>query len=184
MDSAELARRITGAIVDAGSMRLRATVDGQVLDVDISYAAGAAALRLPNPLDAASDLLIVDGMVYLGGGTGATSWTSFPLASTNPNVAPVAERARLIAERATLDGLTAAITRGSVGEVSREGGLTAYDIAYAAGQGERTKLTVDADWHVHTVDLAGSPPISLVIADYGVVGPILAPPAAEVVPLS
>ena len=164
MDSAELARRITGAIVDAGSMRLRATVDGQVLDVDISYAAG--------------------GMVYLGGGTGATSWTSFPLASTNPNVAPVAERARLIAERVTLDGLTAAITRGSVGEVSREGGLTAYDIAYAAGQGERTKLTVDADWHVHTVDLAGSPAISLVIADYGVVGPILAPPAAEVVPLS
>lgn len=183
VDSRELAQRIVAAITDAGSMRMEFTSDGQVLDVDMSVAQGRSAIRMPNPVDPTSEMLIVDDMVYVGGGQGKSAWTSFPLSTRNPDVADLASFARLLAERTTDKGLTQVFTSGRVGEVSSANGLTTYDISYPLGSGERTRVIVDDQWRVQTIDMYGRPTVSIAVTGYGVVGAITPPPASQVTPL-
>lgn len=181
VDSTALSRQVVGALIDAGSVRIAVTNDDQVLDVDVTFAQGRTAIRMPNPIDPTSDLLIVDNVVYLGGGQGKTTWSSFPVTSTEPSVADLARFAQFISTAATTDGIGDLISRGSIGKVASVNGLTTYDIVYPGEGG--AKVVVDDAARLQVLEMTGGAPLQGVFTDYGSVSPILAPPADQVTPL-
>lgn len=183
VDSSDLARRVVASLVEAGSVRLTFRTQGQVIDAEASLAQGRAAVRMPNPIDPTGDLIIVDGVVYVGGGSGAASWTSFPLGSRDDRVAELASLARLVEAQATTEGIRALIAKGTVGEVSRDASATTYEIVYRRGEGERSRFTVDSAYRPLRIEVLGREPVEVELSDYGLIEPVLAPPAAQVTPL-